>query len=170
MGQKVQLKKIKNWHESLSDYLIANPQSTLDEVAEVFQVTRVWISFVKNSDAFKDYHSKRRQQHFDNVSIGVGEKLTVTAEMVSDEILTRLENQREDMEITTLIALGKMALDALGYSKGGMNVHIQNHDNRSVTINDTTALARSRERLEQLRKENDAVLLDGRIEEAQVVT
>ena len=52
------IKKLSNWHEALSDWLIANPGRPLREAAFHFEVTQGWLSSVMNSDLFKAYHEK----------------------------------------------------------------------------------------------------------------
>ena len=158
--------------QALSDFMIAHPQARAYEAAKFFNVTEAWLSTVKNSDAFVQFHNTRREDHFERISEGVGDKLQTLAEISLDEMTERLEQEREQLSLDALQNVGKMAIGALGF--GGRNaVNVQvNQDNRSVIVNDSAALARSRERLKQIRAQNDKAILSERIvevEEAEAV-
>ena len=164
-------KKMNDWYKALSDFMIAQPQARAYEVAEFFQVSEAWLSQVKNSDAFKQYHQARRDDHFSRISAGVGEKLTAVAETSLDEIQDRLETQRDALPINTLHDISKMALGALGFGgRGGGNVHIHNNgaDQRTVIVNDRSALERGRARLAANRQRNDQAIVEQRAEEAGI--
>ena len=168
MGQSVQVKKVSNWMQALSDWMILNPQARAYDAAEFFGVTEAWLSTVKNSDAFKQFHQMRRDQHFDRISEDVGGKLQNLAEISLDELTERVEEERDQMSIQTLHDLSKMAVGALGFGNRGGGVVINQHnDNRSVLVNDQNALAESRERLAAIRKENDKALLESRVTEVE---
>ena len=146
-------------HEAISDYLIANPEARGGDVAEFFKVSESWLSIIKNSDAFKQFHSAKRKEHFDNVSADVVAKLTATAEMSLDEINFRLEaGNREKLTLRDLGETAKIALGGLGFGRdrGGGSTTI--NDNRTLVVNDAVALAKARERQGQLRELNDRVI------------
>ena len=149
---------------ALSDYMIARPEARAYEAAEFFNVTEAWLSTVKNSDAFIQFHRNRREAHFDRISTDVGDKLQGLAEITLDELTERVESQREGMSIQALHDVGKMAISALGFGSRGTVVNV-NNDNRSVMVQDTAALERSRERLALIRKQNDEELLRTRVDD-----
>ena len=173
-AMKNELKKVSNMHEAISDYLIANPHHKARQCAAQFGVTEMWLSCIKNSDAFKEFHRKRREAHFEKVSDYALESVTGTvtdkaqaiSEMCLDEIGERLETEREDLSLAQLQDIGKMTLGALGFGqKNAVQVNVNKSDNRSITINDAEALARSRERLALTRQHNDEAILQSRVEE-----
>ena len=102
MAQSAQIQKVSNWHEALSDYMIALPEARAHEAAAFFGVTEAWLSTVKNSDAFRQFHSARRKEHFDRISTNVGDKLQNLAEISLDELTERVEEQRDELSIQTL--------------------------------------------------------------------
>ena len=163
MAKSAQVKKVSNWNQALSDFMIAQPQARAYEVAEFFGVSEAWLSVVKNSDAFKEFHNRRRETHFDRVSGDVSDKLTAIAEMTLDELSDRIESERETIPLNALQSMGKMALDAMGFGQKG-SVHVNmNNDNRTVVVNDAKALERSRQRLKQIREANDEVVVADRL-------
>ena len=158
---------------ALSDFMIAQPEARAYEAAEFFGVTESWLSTVKNSDAFRQFHNGRRDEHFDRISTGVGEKLTALTEVVLDEMTERVEESRAtiglELPLQQLHDVGKMALGALGFgSRGGSSVQVNvNQDNRSVVVLDTVALQRARGHLEKIRAGNDQAILQERLIEAE---
>ena len=163
MAESAQVKKVSNWMAALSDFMIAAPEARAYEAAAYFGVTEAWLSTVKNSDAFIQFHRARREAHFDRISEDVGDKLRSLAEISLDELTDRVESQRDSLSVQTLHDVGKMAISALGFgSRGGVVIN-QHNDNRSVLVNDQSALARSRERLALVRKENDEQILQTRV-------
>ena len=163
--------KVNNWHQALSDLMFKCPEMRAYEVAEFFGVTEAWLSTVKNSDAFVQFHNQRREKHFSRVSAGVGEKLTALAEISLDEITERVEEERDSMTLSSLHDIGKLALGALGFGSRGpaVNVNVSNNDNRSVIVNDAEAVRRGRNLLKQVREQNDESILETRIATTEVV-
>ena len=163
MAQSAQVKKVSNWMQALSDFMVAHPQARAYEAAEFFGVTEAWLSTVKNSDAFQYFHSERRNIHFDRISNTVGEKLQTLAEISLDEMTERLEEQRDELPISVLQDVGKMAIGALGFGSktngNGMAVQVNVNGNgvnaNNILINNQSALERSREKLAQIRQTND---------------
>ena len=160
--------KVSNWMQALSDYMIANPESRAYEAARFFQVTEAWLSTVKNSDAFRQFHDKRRKEHFGQISTDVGEKLQALAEISLDEITVRVEEQRDEMSLEGLQKIGEMSLKALGFGggRGGITIN-NNEDNRSVIYADAAALKRAQGYLKDARERNDLEIIGERKQEVQ---
>lgn len=155
-ANRVGPRKVNNWHQALSDFMIQHPEMRAYDVALVFGVTEAWLSTVKNSDAFKQFHDARRKEHFDRISTTVVDKVQALAEISVDELTARVETEREDMSVQALHDVSKLALQALGF--GGRQPQVQINDNRQVVVGDTEALQRSREVLKSLRARNDEVI------------
>ena len=54
MAKSVQIKKLGWWHTAIMEWMLANPDKTLRECAENFDVTQPWLSSVINSDLFQE--------------------------------------------------------------------------------------------------------------------
>ncbi|MDE0330998.1 MAG: hypothetical protein OXL41_03950 [Nitrospinae bacterium] len=152
------VKRVSNWLMALSDFMIACPDASAKQAAQFFGKSEAWISQVKNSDAFRSLHSARREEHFDRISGSMREKLTTLAEVSIDELVDRIDTNRDKVTFGQLHDAGKLALNALGFGgsgtrNGGVNVNV---DSRTVVVHDAEALERSRETLRQLRERNDA--------------
>lgn len=143
-----QIKQVRAWHEELIEWTLANPRGSLQEAALFFGATVSWISIVKNSDAFKELYAKRRQEHFDRVSIGVGERITALAEVTIDALTVKMEKniQADTATIDQLKEVGDMALKALGFgAKGNTNVQIHAPSTTQNVFVDKATLERARE-------------------------
>jgi len=167
MAKSAQIKKVSNWNEALSEYMIMYPEHRSWQAAQFFGVTEAWLSTVKNSDAFKDYHSRKRLEHAERISTSTVDKLEALSEICLDELTEKVEAQREVIPITTLLSIGKFSMEALGFgTKNNVNLTLQ-QDNRSVVVNDVSALEKSREHLNKLRERNDEVILTQRLENSE---
>ena len=165
----VQPKKVSNWMVALSDFMIANPEARAYEAAMFFNVGESWVSIVKNSDAFKNFHNARRDLHFDKISETVVDKVQGLTELALDELTDRVETDRGTMPVRELTEISKMALNSLGFGgKNSVQVNV-NQDNKSVTINDSLALQRSREKMDKLRTLNDTEILTERAAAVEVL-
>lgn len=117
MSRSVQIKKVNWWHERFSDWLIANPSKTLGEAAKEFGVTLPWLSSVKNSDAFVDFHAERSLAHSKAVSLTIAEKTRAVAEMALDAVGERLEKEATTLPFDTLLETADTMLKRAGYGE-----------------------------------------------------
>lgn len=93
MAQSLQIKAV-NWrHERLADLMISEPHLTLGEIAVKLGISQVWLSIVKNSDAFKDYWVLRSKAHSDALTAGIREKAAALTEMSLDVLLSDVESK-----------------------------------------------------------------------------
>ena len=148
--------KVSNWMMALSDFMIACPNATGRDASNFFNRTQAWISTVKSSNAFREFHSLRRKEHFDEISKTMSEKLTTLGEMSVDALVEKVEEEGNAMTVSQLTECGKMALGALGFGGKTASVQINNNDNRQLVVADNAALKKSQKILEQLRERNDA--------------
>ena len=169
MADSVQVKKVSNWMEALSDYMIANPDASARDAAVFFDKSQSWVSITKNSDSFIAFHKARREQHFERVSTSVGEKLTALSETALDTIQEKLEINRDDLPMNQLIDLNKMALGAMGFGAGrgghNVNVSVEVDNKKTIVVSDRAALDRARQVLAERRQENDKLLCEQRVGE-----
>lgn len=150
MAQSVQVKTVRDWHESLIDYIIANPGATLRVKAQVFGVSMSWLSILENSDSFKEAMKARRDEHFENLSNGIVEKLGATADMLIEEINSRLQKDgSQAIPFNTLKDTADMALKHLGFGAKGFGA-VGGHqsagviNNNTIVVQDKAALAEAR--------------------------
>lgn len=161
----VQLKNgLRAWHEELLEFCLVNPRASLAETALYFNATISWVSIVKNSDAFKELYAKRRDQHFDRVSISVSDRMTALAEVTIDALTVKMEKNiaADTATIDQLKEVGDMALKALGFGvKGNTNVQIHAPSNTQNVFVDKATLERARETRRALQHdERPALTLD----------
>lgn len=148
MAQSVQVKTVRDWHESLIDYIISNPGATLRVKAQVFGVSMSWLSIVENSDSFKEAMRLRRDEHFNNLSTGIVGKLEATADMLIEEINHRIQTDSSSaIPFNSLRDTADMALKHLGFgAKGGSGVQ------QAGIINNNTVIVQDREALREARE------------------
>jgi hypothetical protein len=144
MAQSLQVKKISWWHERLADWMLANPDKTLGEAAELFQCSRSHLSIIKNSDSFKIYwevrsgtYSGEVVEKSTNSLVGVQEKAGAAAEQALDELNRRLEQAPEVMPVQQLLDITKVGMSALGY---GAKANGPGPNSPSVNVNINTGL------------------------------
>lgn len=139
---------VRPWHEELLEFLLANPRASLQEISFHFSATPSWISIVKNSDAFKEMWAKRRQEHFDRVSISVTDRVTALADVTIDALTVKMEQNilSDTATIEQLKEVGDMALKALGFgAKQSISIRAdQNNTTQNVFV-DKATLERARE-------------------------
>lgn len=139
---------VRAWHEELLEFLLAHPRASLQEIAFYFNATPSWISIVKNSDAFKEMWAKRRQEHFDRVSISVSDRVTALADVTIDALTVEMEKkiQSETATIEQLKEVGDMALRALGFgAKTNTSIALHQTATTHNVFVDKETLARARE-------------------------
>ena len=115
MAQSVQIKKVSWWHESIFEWMIANPESKLRECAEFFQVTQSWLSTIIHSDVFVEKLAERRDLHFAAISQDVASKVSGLAELSLDVLEERIERERDAISLGLVKDTAEMALKAAGY-------------------------------------------------------
>lgn len=156
MAQSVQVKTVRDWHESLIEYIIANPGASLRIKAQVFGVSMSWLSILENSDSFKEKMKLRRDEHFTNLSQGITQKLEATANMLIEEINDRLQkDSSQAIPFNTLKDTADMALKHLGFGAKGFGDLQQAGviNNNTVIVQDREALREAREMMAQKRAE-----------------
>jgi len=99
LAASIQIKNVNWWHERLIEYMIANPQMTLGQIAKHFNVSQSWLSIVKNSDVFIDLWRIRSKDHAQAVTADIKTKAYALAELALDGAL---ENVQQKVEFGTL--------------------------------------------------------------------
>lgn len=165
MAQSVQVKTVRDWHESLIDFIIANPGATLRIKAQVFGVSMSWLSIVENSDSFKEAMRLRRDEHFNNLSTGIVGKLEATADMLIEEINHRIQTDASSaIPFNSLRDTADMALKHLGFGAKG-----QGGVQQAGIINNNTVIVQDREALREAREMMAAKRAEATIEATKEV-
>lgn len=112
---KSQIKKVSWWHESIVDWTLANPSRSLTECAAYFGVTLSYLSVLRNSDAFRDYEARRREEHNAEVSKSIVDKVEDVASVSLEVLKERIEEERSYIGLKTVTDVCSITLKALGF-------------------------------------------------------
>ena len=148
MAQSDQIKSVRPWHETLLEFIIANPRASGPETAMHFGVSESWISIVKNSDAFQELWASRRGEHFSRVSASLVDKVSALADVTIDALTDQVEREKATgtASIQSLTEVGNMALKSLGFgAKASPQVQVNAYSNSTNVFIDKETLARARE-------------------------
>jgi hypothetical protein len=157
----VQPQKMHWWYESVIDWMILNPEKTLTDAAEAFDVTTTWIYTLVNSDVFKERLAERREAHSNAISLGVIEKAGALADMALDAALEKFVEQKNsgEMPLSTAVNTAEKAFELVGIggkakAPVGNPTFIQNN----FVPADQAALQRARAKLLE-RQQNSTIEL-----------
>jgi len=149
-----QLQKIRAWHEYLVELEIMHPTLTLSELSKLLGKSLSWISIVKNSDAYREYRMQRIGEHQTIISASTSQKLEALAEITTDEMLKRVEEEREKLSIADLGGMAALALKSLGYGSGSKASPVQhNTQNNFYGTPPKSVLAKARESYRRVHNE-----------------
>lgn len=158
MAQSAQIKKVSWWHESIFEWMIANPEAKLRECAEFFKVTQSWLSTIIHSDVFVEKLAERRDLHFAAISQDVASKVSGLAELSLDVLEERIERERDAISLGLVKDTAEMALKAAGYIGPKPGTGSRNGDTNIFLPGsiDAQTLADSRELMNQRQIESTA--------------
>lgn len=117
------------YHDSIMDWMIANPDKSLKELAQFIGKSPTTVSMIINSDMFKAAFAKRREEYRLCHDLGIIQKQTRIAHASMDAILTTLEKKRDTIPIQELREISDSALARLGYGTepaSPVNVNVNN--------------------------------------------
>lgn len=153
MAESIQIKTIGWWHERLADWMLANPHLTLGDAAKHFEVSRSWLSIVKNSDCFKIYWATRSGEFSGVLTEKVTDsimdlrnKTAAVTELALDELSRRLDGAPEAIPTDTLLDVSQMGLKALGYGAKAASASPTVNVNISTGLVSADDLAKARQR------------------------
>lgn len=106
------IKSVSIRHEAIMQFLLANPQVRLQDVAKHFGITQGWLSQVIHSDAFQAMLRERQDVAFHTTVLPLREKMTLIAHQALDKLEVAIESE-SDTKVLSGIAEG--VLDRLGY-------------------------------------------------------
>ncbi len=142
-----QIKKINWWHKSIFDWEIANPSLKLNDCAKAFGVSATWLSIIRNSDIFIEYAALRREEHNNNVSKTVIERVEDVADISLEVLEERIRNERRTLGLGIVNNTAEMALKALGFGQKPSGRGEGTQVNVILGGADPALLARAREKM-----------------------
>lgn len=170
-----QIQDVNWWHESLIEWLLANPDRHLYEAAAHFDRSPAWISVILRSDIFQARFQARLAGHRDLASRSIIEQVEGCAALALEELERRLAQERKSLTFNQVKETAETTAKLLGYgatSRGALNLHVNggrvqvNQQNNSVH---PQVLSRAREKAlfieeQQLQVERLPTLDDGTVE------
>lgn len=116
------LKKLRYTHDAMIDALIEQPDLKQYELAQIFGVTKEWISMLCCSDAFQARLAARKADVIDPVlQASFKQRMEVLARKSVEVLMTKLD----DNDCGPNVALGALSIAAKGFGFGGAgNVNI----------------------------------------------
>lgn len=121
-----QLQKTRYSHEALADVIIASPGLTHIQIAQIFERTPTWVSYVVNSDAFQMYLAQRKEALVDPVlTMTVEERLKGLAAKSCDILMEKLETIPDSKLALEALSISSKAL---GYGARGAQLNLQQNN------------------------------------------
>ena len=112
------IKKLRYTHDAMIDVLIENPSIKQYELAEMFGVTKEWISMLCCSDAFQARLAVRKTEIVDpELVASMKQRMEVLARKSMAVLMEKLDAPTED--IPASVALNALAISAKGIGLGG---------------------------------------------------
>lgn len=100
-------------HVAIAEYIAANPERKMGEVAVHFRVSPAWLSTIKRSAAFRELLAAKQEILYGYVCETVAEKLTALSEIALDKLTDMVAVATEIDDVREVAA---MALDRSGYA------------------------------------------------------
>lgn len=130
------------WYPAIADWMIRNPQGKLTDCAKELGKHVNTISMITNTDLFRDYLARRRQDWQQIHDDALREKTMRVATASLDAIALSLEKKKDQVPIGMLNTIATSALDRLGYSPnkqapavGSVHVHQNGSGPLMVAVN-----------------------------------
>lgn len=110
------LKKLRYSHDAMIDALIENPTLKQYELADMFGVTKEWISMLCCSDAFQARLAARKADVIDPI---VAASFKQRMEVLARKSVEVLMDKLDDNKCSPNVALGALSIAAKGFGFGG---------------------------------------------------
>ena len=166
MGQGVQIKSVRPWHEQIVDWMLQNPHLTQGQCALYFSKTEAWLSSVINSDLFREYKSRRFADHHENVSHSVIERVSGLAGLSLEVLHKRIEEEKEDIPLGIVLDSATLMLKSMGFGPKAAPAPAPTTITLNLNGAPAEVLAQARDDLRKTHVENtveaeDAEVVDG---------
>jgi hypothetical protein len=125
------LKKLRYTHDAMIDVLIENPAVKQYELADMFGVTKEWVSMLMCSDAFQARLAVRKADVIDpELAASFKQRMEVLALRSMSVLMQKMENAEE---VPAAVAIQSLSIAAKGFGFGGAGNTQVNVDARSQT-------------------------------------
>lgn len=156
------------WYSAIADWMIRNPGRHLKDCALDLNKSANTISMIVNTDMFREYLARRKEEWRQNHDFAIISKVTAVAELSLDVLLEKMEKKRDQIPMNLVNEVATSALDRLGYGprrEPSVSVNVEQNDNRVVVAVDAKALAEARDamRLAEERRAHESRLLESSI-------
>jgi hypothetical protein len=103
------------WYSAIADWMIRNPDKRLQDCANDLGKHVNTISQIANTDMFREYLARRKQEWREHHDFAIVSKVTQVAEAGLDLLLEKLEKKRDQIPMQLVTEMTTSALDRLGY-------------------------------------------------------
>lgn len=103
------------WHDSVIDYMLANPTARLSEIAHEFKRSYNYMSIILNTDMFKARLAARRNELNAGIHASIQNKLLRTLDATLDVVHEQITTKRTQIPFRDTSAFVNSTLERLGY-------------------------------------------------------
>lgn len=139
------------WYAAIADWMIANPGGSLKQCAQELNRGYNTICFIANSDMFKEYYARRRQEWQESHDFAIRNKLTHATELGLDILIEQMTSKRSQIPMAPLAKMVESSLDRLGFAPKSQPAAVVqiNNENKTVVVQGVSAadLSDARDRL-----------------------
>jgi hypothetical protein len=126
-----EIKNLSIRHEAIMDFLMANPQTKLGDVATHFGVTGPWLSCIIHSDIFQSRLKEKTDIAFHHTVLPVREKMNLVAHLALDKLAELLP---KETEMRVVNAVAENTLSRLGFGTQGPAMQVNNTQITQVNV------------------------------------
>lgn len=148
-----QLQTLRPFHVALADWLICHPELTYKDAAREFGCTAVTVGNVVNSDLFRDFYARRRDEVHGPAISGVRDRLETIAQIGSQRLAEKVAISDSPQFLLDVVSKmsDRIGLAPTRQSPGiSFNGPVQINNNHPVT---KTMLQEAREMLQARQRE-----------------
>jgi len=126
----------RGWYSHIADWQLSHPGGRLTDCAKDLGKAVNTITMIVNTDMYRDYFARRREELTKAHDFSIITKTTHVAERALDVMLDKLEKQADKLPMNLVTEVATSALDRLGYApKPPASVEVNvNTDNRKVVM------------------------------------
>jgi hypothetical protein len=144
---QVQIKRVRPKHDAILDWILSNPQKSMEECALTFGVTRAWLSVIVNSGVFQQKFQEKNAELFKETVVPLRDKLNGIAHVALERLGEAVATSADE---NFILAVADKCAHRLGYApskgpgEGAQGVTVQQNNFYSV---DREMLAEARARM-----------------------
>jgi len=125
------------WYSSIADIMIRDPSMRLSDIASELNKASNTISMIVNTDLFKDYLARRKEEWRRDHDFVILSKIQRVAELSLESVAQQLEKKKDQVPLNMAVETMVSALDRLGYgakTQPQVAVNVNQSDNRTQTV------------------------------------